>query len=64
MKKRRVLKKNIKKFLNNIAITIIILLLIGGYIKAVSDLNKQAINSCIASGNNAKFCEMVVNKAD
>ena len=62
--KKRHLKKSIKTFLINVATVIIFILIVVACIKAISDLNKQAINGCIASGNDAKFCEMVVNKAD
>ena len=62
--KKRHLKKSIKTFLINAATIIIFLLIVAACIKAISDLNKQAISDCIASGNDAKFCEMVVNKAD
>ena len=64
MQKRKVLKKSIKTFLINAATVIIFMLIIAICIKAISDLNKQAVNDCIASGNDANFCEMVVNKAD
>ena len=60
MKKRRVLKKEIKEGLQNAAIIISIIIVILSLCNIIGTINEEALTSCTEYGNSLNYCKSVV----